>query len=267
MVRQVLIGSAVLVSTTALATAQQKAPGGAPPPVTMQQTPEPARPAPPHPAQPRSVPPPVLLPMAPLTPPPAGGLTAPVPFKPGTFLPSNDRFHNGRRDPYPGHSGFPIVPGYGYGYGYGGYSYGEPNPTPTASDTAPPVAAGGLRLTGTPGDAQVFIDGYFVGTLADIEAGRPLTIPAGPHRLELRATGYQPIAVDIQITAYDTLTYRASLERQPLPPSAAAARTAGATSAAPMYLIPNCYLGNVPPRQNRLPSGCDIRQVQVLGAK
>jgi hypothetical protein len=34
-----------------------------------------------------------------------------------------------------------------------------------------------------------------------------------------------------------------------------------------MYLIPNCYLGNVPPRANRLSPGCDIKQVQVLGAK
>ncbi len=34
-----------------------------------------------------------------------------------------------------------------------------------------------------------------------------------------------------------------------------------------MYLIPNCYLGNVPPRPSRLPSGCDITRVQVLGAR
>jgi hypothetical protein len=34
-----------------------------------------------------------------------------------------------------------------------------------------------------------------------------------------------------------------------------------------MYVIPNCYLGNIPPRANRLPSGCDIKQVQVLAPK
>lgn len=40
-----------------------------------------------------------------------------------------------------------------------------------------------------------------------------------------------------------------------------------AASAGPMYVIPNCYLGNVPPRQERLPLGCDINHVQVLGSK
>ena len=31
-----------------------------------------------------------------------------------------------------------------------------------------------------------------------------------------------------------------------------------------MYVIPKCYAGNLPPRQSRLPSGCDVKQVQVL---
>jgi hypothetical protein len=34
-----------------------------------------------------------------------------------------------------------------------------------------------------------------------------------------------------------------------------------------MYVIPNCYIGNVPPRASRLPAGCDIKQVQILRAK
>jgi len=38
-------------------------------------------------------------------------------------------------------------------------------------------------------------------------------------------------------------------------------------AATKMYMIPNCYLGNIPPRANRLPQGCDIKQVQVLGPK
>jgi hypothetical protein len=42
------------------------------------------------------------------------------------------------------------------------------------------------------------------------------------------------------------------------------AAPAPAGPATVMYLIPNCYLGNLPPRQNRLPSGCDAKRVQVL---
>jgi hypothetical protein len=257
MVRQISIACAILFSVSALAAAQQRTRGAAPP-VPPRQTPAAPRTAPPPPAQPQSVPPPLLLPMPSLTPPPAGGLTPPVPFTPGSIQPSRDVFRNGRRDPYGNHARFPIV------YGSGGYSYtSEPDPATTPSATAAPVVTGGLRLSGAPGEAQVFVDGYFVGTLADIEGGRPLAIAAGPHRLEVRAAGYQSIAIDVQIAPYETLTYRAVLDRlPPLPPPSP--RTAAAASSSPMYLIPSCYLGNVPPRQSRLPSGCDIKRVQVL---
>jgi len=260
MVRQILIASAIVLSATPLVTAQQRTMKGAPPPTTTKQTPAPPPPrmAPPPP-QPQTVAPPLLLPMAPLTLPRSGGLTGPVPFTPGQ--PSTDIFRNGRRDPFRNRSRYPILSGYGGGYLYGA----EPDTTQTPpAPSAPPVATGGLRITGTPGDAQVFVDSYFVGTVADIEAGRPLTITAGPHRLEIRAAGYQTIVVDIQITAYETLTYHAALDRLP---QQQALRTSAAAASGPMYLIPNCYLGNVPPRPSRLPSGCDIKRVQVLGAK
>ena len=31
-----------------------------------------------------------------------------------------------------------------------------------------------------------------------------------------------------------------------------------------MYVIPGCYAGNMAPRADRLPSGCDIKQVRVI---
>jgi len=30
-----------------------------------------------------------------------------------------------------------------------------------------------------------------------------------------------------------------------------------------MYVIPNCYAGNIPPRADRLPAGCDIKNLRV----
>ena len=73
------------------------------------------------------------------------------------------------------------------------------------------------------------------------------------------------MTVDIRITPYETVTYRAALE--PLRPAAAPAAPSVASANTKMYLIPNCYLGNIPPRANRLPAGCDVKQVQVLGPK
>ena len=257
--------SFILLLTTGL-NAQGPAHGRAAAPAPRQTQPS-HRPSPPPPmpaptpAPPRTVAPPIVFPMGPLTQSPSGGLTAPV-----TFVPSNgavrprDIFLNGRRNPY---GNYPILPGYG-GYGsYGSYA-AEPNTTSASQMPPAPAVVGFLRVSGTPAEAQVFVDGYFVGTLADIEAGRPLMIEAGPHRLELRAPGYQSTTVDIHLAPNDTLTYRASLERvQPPPP----ARTGASAASSTMYLIPNCYLGNVPPRANRLSKGCDIKQVQVLGAK
>lgn len=253
----------ILLLTTSLS-AQRPAHGGAGAPAPQQTHPTQrpsAPPAMPAPAPPRTVAPPIVFPMGPLTAPPAGGLTPPVTFVPGTgTVPPRDIFLNGRRNPYRNYGTSPLG---GYG-GYGSYVT-EPNAASASAMPPGPAVVGFLRVSGTPAEAQVLVDGYFVGTLGDIEAGRPLMIEAGPHRLELRAPGYQSTSVDIRLAANDTLTYRAMLDR--VQPPAAPPRAAGSAAASTMYLIPNCYLGNVPPRANRLSPGCDIKQVQVLGAK
>jgi PEGA domain-containing protein len=257
----------VLVSSlSATVSAQRHVVHGAATAPAPHQTPAPARnapqPPPPPPSQPRTVAPPIVFPSPSLMPPPAGGLTPPVTFVPGTLnIPPRDIFQNGRRDPYRVHRS-PFVNGYG---GYLPYA-AEPETSAPPAYAQPPIATGFLRLSGSPGDAQVFLDSYFLGTLADIEAGRALTIDAGPHRLTVRAAGYRTVVVDILITPNETFTYRASLDRVlPPPPSPVPPPVAGSTS--PMYLIPNCYLGNVPPRPERLPAGCDIKQVQTLGGR
>lgn len=92
--------------------------------------------------------------------------------------------------------------GYGaYGGEYGGYSsyqsgYGE----------------GGLRLKVKPRDAQVFVDGYFAGVVDSFDGNfQKLTLPAGPHRIEIRAPGYETLSVDIRIYSDETITYRGEL--------------------------------------------------------
>jgi hypothetical protein len=124
----------------------------------------------------------------------------------------------------------------------------------------PPAAIGLLRFDVTPQSAQVFVDSFYAGTIADIDAQRVLTLAAGPHRIELQAAGYQPKTFDVRIDPNDTIVYRAALERERTAPTAAA-RPTGPTR---MYVIPGCYAGNMAPRADRLPSGCDIKQVRVI---
>jgi PEGA domain len=213
----------------------------------------PTPPPPPAPPQtpPRTVAPPLTFPFPPLMTPPAGGLQP----RAGEGVP----FRTGPRRLYGGSGG--------YGGSYYSPFYEYPTDTSVAPGTNRPSASvtGLLRLDVTPLTAQVFVDSLYVGTVDDINAQRVLQLPEGPHRLELRAPQYQTVTVDIRISPYETVTYRAALE--PMRPAAAAPAAPPAAASAKMYLIPNCYLGNIPPRANRLPSGCDIKQVQVLGPK
>jgi hypothetical protein len=78
-----------------------------------------------------------------------------------------------------------------------------------------PQNVGNLRLDVQPASAQVFVDGYFVGTVDDFYhtlAG--LSLSAGPHHLEFRAPDYETLAVDVMIDANRTITYRATLHKE-----------------------------------------------------
>jgi hypothetical protein len=207
---------------------------------------------------PVTVAPPIVFPFPPLMAPPAGGLTQGFPFTPtDPTQPPRDLYRVRRLSPRQPRTTFPSVGGY--------FGIAEP-PAPAPAVEPPAAATGFLRLPVTPAAAQVFVDAYYVGTVADIDAARALTLDAGPHRIEIRATGYQTLTVDVRIAPRETMTYRGALEStRPAAPERDV--RAPAASSEPMYVIPNCYLGNVPPRPQRLPPGCDIKQVQVLGSK
>jgi hypothetical protein len=270
-----IVAMSVIVS---IASAHAAAAQQQPPPVIhapvqpgpVVSTPSHAAPPPPPPPAPRSVPPPVNFAFPPLMPPVAGGLTHPFPPLQSNrgFFPRDARlFRTGKFSQF----GSPFFGGGFGGYGGGYYGYAAPyydiaDPSLASSAPMPPAPTGLLRLSVTPPSAQVFLDSYFVGTGSDIEAQRVLRLDAGPHRLEFRAAGYQSQTVDVRTLPYETATYTVALESdRQLAAAAAPQRAAAPAASGPMYLIPNCYLGNVPPRPSRLPAGCDIKQVQVLG--
>ena len=101
-------------------------------------------------------------------------------------------------------------PSYSIGvyYGTGGYyPYGA---TPRGYyDPIPGRYYGGVRITGAPRDAQVFADGYFVGLVNDFDGiFQHVNLEAGPHHLEIRWGGYEPVAFDVYVRPGETTTFR-----------------------------------------------------------
>ena len=121
-------------------------------------------------------------------------------------------------------------------------------PEPTPRPVEPP-APGRLILDIEPAGAQVFADGYYVGVPEDFSATRGGgLLEAGLHRIDLSAPGYVSMAVDLRVTPGQPVTYRAALKALPAPASAPPST---------FYLIPGCYMGNIPPKDAHLPVTCD----------
>lgn len=144
---------------------------------------------------------------------------------------------------------------------------------PGVITVVPEPTTGRLRLEVEPADLlQVFVDGAYVGTPADL--GGELELSPGSRRIEFRAPGYRTLTIDAQIVSERTIVYRATLDRiAPArvvpPPASPAALPAPAPPPAPsgnrtMYLIPGCYMGNVPPQDLKLPSGCDLKRLTTI---
>jgi hypothetical protein len=109
------------------------------------------------------------------------------------------------------YAGYPYGYPYYYPYGYYGY-YGYPPPPPAYVTAAPGVAYGGVRIEGAPSDAQVFVDGYYVGIVDDFNGTfQHIDLPAGPHQIEVRAAGSPPAQVDVRVEPGQTITYHADL--------------------------------------------------------
>jgi hypothetical protein len=89
--------------------------------------------------------------------------------------------------------------GYGYGYGYGQYPY-PPYYYGRYYDT------GSARLQVTPRNAQVYIDGYFVGVVDNFDGSlQRLNVEAGEHELQLYLEGYRPFTQKVLFPRGGTL--------------------------------------------------------------
>lgn len=115
---------------------------------------------------------------------------------------------------YPAY-GYPAY-GYGYPYGYAPYGYGGYAPYGYGYGGYSGRPYGGIRIDLPERDAEVYVDGYFAGIVDDFDGNfQQANLEAGPHRIEVRAQGYEPISFDVRIEPGRTITYRSSL--RPLP--------------------------------------------------
>jgi hypothetical protein len=125
-------------------------------------------------------------------------------------------------------------------------------PEPDPIDEEP--AMGRLVLDVQPALAQVFVDGYYVGTADDFNANRGgLLLETGAHRIDLAAPDHEQNTFDVRISPNQFVTYQQVLKpirREPIVPPARSAPQI-------FYLIPGCYMGNVPPKEANLRPTCD----------
>ena len=124
--------------------------------------------------------------------------------------------------------GFGSGHGYGYGYGYGHYpygysgyaysSYGAYSPYGYLGYTHSPSLAdpytGFLRLKVRPRDAQVYVDGYYVGIVDEFDGVfQRLRLEEGPHQIEIRHPAYLPLELEVLIVTGEKVTFEGELYR------------------------------------------------------
>jgi hypothetical protein len=131
-------------------------------------------------------------------------------------------------------------------------------------EAAREAARGALVLEGVPDNAQVLVDGYYVGLAEEFGPGRrALSLDAGAHRIELRAPGYDTVTFSVRIEPSGIVRYRGDMQRAvTTKPAVVAAAPPQPTVARSFYVIPNCYAGDKPPT-GVLPKGCDVKNLQT----
>jgi hypothetical protein len=106
------------------------------------------------------------------------------------------------------------------GLGLGGY-YGYYDPWGWYDPYPPAVAYdntgydGALKIKVKPRQAEVFVDGYFAGSVDDYDgAFQKLRLEPGPHRIEIRLDGYEPLSFEVRILPDRTVTYKGELQKR-----------------------------------------------------
>jgi hypothetical protein len=118
--------------------------------------------------------------------------------------------------------GYPVTyPTYFYPATPYPYAYSSPYPGaypmaiyPAPGTTASVGAAGGLSFDITPAEAGVYVDGYYMGPVAQFTPNQPpLALAPGRHHVEIREPGFEVIAFDVDILPGQVIPYQGDLRR------------------------------------------------------
>jgi hypothetical protein len=132
-----------------------------------------------------------------------------------------------------GYVGYPVYPyAYPYPFIYEPPVIYVPAPPPTTysnvesvsagapsiglacpSDPGSPAACGGLSFDISPSNAQVYVEGVYVGTVDSFSPSRPpFALAPGLHYVEVRFPGYRTATFEVTIGAGDVTPFQGALE-------------------------------------------------------
>lgn len=119
---------------------------------------------------------------------------------------------------FPGYS-FGVGVGFGhsygqFGHGYSGYAYypyGQVSYVGSSNHADP--YTGFLRLKVRPRNAEVFVNGYYVGVVDDFDGVfQRLRLEEGAHQIEIRHPAYLSLELEVLIVTGEKVTYEGQLE-------------------------------------------------------
>jgi PEGA domain len=119
----------------------------------------------------------------------------PTTYPPSTYPPSSYP-----PSAYPPGSTQPAYPQSGY--------------PPQGSISPSQPSTGGMSFEIQPSDAQIYVDGRYVGTVGQFSpTSQPLGLTAGRHHVRITAPGYRAMEFDADIVSGEVLPYQGMLER------------------------------------------------------
>ena len=132
----------------------------------------------------------------------------PPAYPPGTYPPS------AYPPSYPQGSAQPSYPQSGYPPGSTQPAYPQSGYPLQGSISPSQPNTGGVSFEIQPSDAQIYVDGRYVGTVGQFSpTSQPLGLTVGRHHIRITAPGYRAMEFDADIVSGEVLPYQGMLER------------------------------------------------------